>query len=149
MKTRLLLGSLAIIHLLPLMAVANADVLSTVITVTGNINSHPVSGTGLSATNLATGSGQTTIVFTSIPPGYNPICYGKSWKTKHHSRVALCSYGAANLADISPAGYDFSTTIIYENGDSIVSQGQVRQVDANNDTYNLNVQGTYSGPGNC
>ncbi len=102
-----------------------------------------------SITDLWTGFSQTTIVFTSIPSGYNPICYGKSWKTKHHPKTALELCGGVNLGTLSPDGYDFVTTMIYEDGDTIISTGQVRRDGPNTDTYTLDLQGTYTGPSDC
>ncbi len=129
---------------------AGAYQLTTTINVSGTINGEVIAGTGISIVDTNAGVSQTTIVFSSIPSGFNPITYGKSWKTKHHPKIGQEDpiWCAVNLNTLSPAGYDFMTTMTYENGDSIVSTGQVRASYPDNDSYSLVLQGNYTGPTN-
>jgi hypothetical protein len=147
----LLLCVLLIFIVVSFASTAGALPLTTGINISGMINGEVIAGTGISITDIDTGVSQTTIVFTSIPNGFDVIAYGKSHKTKHHPKKAMEIAGAVNLDTLSPAGYDFTTTMTYENGDTIVSSGQVRADphDPHTDFYSLVLQGSYTGPTNA
>ncbi|MCC6678655.1 MAG: hypothetical protein IT436_16090 [Phycisphaerales bacterium] len=124
-----------------------ADVSVTTISITGEINGQPLAGAGLSTLELDTGFARTEIVFSSVPTGFDPVAYGKSWKTKHHPHKPPVLAGAASFFMLSPAGYTFQTAMTYDGGSGFFeNSGSVISTGPLSDTYSLDVRGTYSGP---
>ncbi|MDD5063288.1 MAG: PEP-CTERM sorting domain-containing protein [Phycisphaerae bacterium] len=137
---------ISILVVMALPAPALCETLTTEILISGTINGEALAGTGTSILNLDNGYANTTIQFTSIPTSFDIVAYGKSWKTKHHPKKPPVFALAANFDDLSPTGYSFETTIMYDGGLGIlVNTGQVVPTAWNEDRYELDVQGTYSG----
>ena len=150
MKQRhaLWIGAASILAVTTLIGPAFGGTLTTEIIITGNINGEPLAGTGTSTLDTDSGVANTQILFTLIPAGHDVIAYGKSHKTKHHPKKPPVAFApVANFDDLSPAGYSFNTTITYDGGvGTLVNTGQVVPTGPGQDRYELDVQGTYSGP---
>lgn len=123
-----------------------ASLLTTNITITGNINGSAISGSGLSTSDTITGIADTTIVFSALPTDFPVIAYGKSWKTKHHKNYAVSTGGRKNFRELSPSGYSFDTLITYDSGlGTLHNTGSVVATGVNTDSYTLDIQGSYAG----
>ncbi|MHB1185946.1 MAG: hypothetical protein ACYC4A_14760 [Desulfobulbia bacterium] len=96
--------------------------------VSGNINGVDFTASGTGEADTTTGETKSFLHFSRFPEDFTPR-YGKSWKCKHHPRVALEKEGGKNFYSLTKGNYDIVETIRYPGNQVIYSSAQVRQIE--------------------
>lgn len=98
--------------------------------VSGNINGVDFTASGTGEADTAAGVTRATLRYSRFPEDFTPLkC--KSWKCKHHPRVALETDGGQNLYTVTKGNYDIVEKIRYPDNQVIYSSAQVRQIEPN------------------